>query len=187
MEKKRKAAGAAIALGMMGTGVALAAMPKAAAAPPSPPPLPPPPEEEVTLSDIYSQLQGVLDRMDIISEKLDELKEKLTITLPEELKTQGKYIYAILAEEVQAKAGQKFHYLFELPIRRFTIFLKVSGATDITLGVSPDSGDHVFNLGTVKSFSSAGDDAILVEHVCNYIEVGTSNAVKITILVAGLT
>ena len=136
---------------------------------------------------VSNQLKDISFKLSIISEKLDELKQALTISLPEKMTTEGRYVYAILADEVQAQAGQKFEHIWEIPVRRFTIFLKVNGATDITLSISPDSGAHIFDLGTVKSFTGAGDDAILVEHVCNYIEVGTSNAVTITILVAGLT
>ena len=139
------------------------------------------------LTAVSNQLKDINIKLSIISEKLDELKQVLTVTLPEKMTVEGRYVYAVLADEVQAQAGQKFEYIWEIPVRRFSIYISVDGATDITLSLSPDSGDHIFNIGTIKSFTSAGDDVILIEHICNYFEVGTSNAVKITIFVAGLT
>ena len=169
------AAGAGAAGALLGAATALAVQKPAA------------PLGEDILNNIYQLLVSISGKLDTISGQIEGLAERLSAELPTSVRTQGRYQVAVLADNIQARSGQKFRYLWGLPVRSFSIFLKVDGATDISLSLSPDAGNHIFDIGVVKIFTGPGSDAILVEHVCNYFEVATSNAVRITILAAGLT
>jgi hypothetical protein len=73
------------------------------------------------------------------------------------------------------------------PFRRFTIFLKVTAAIDITVELSPDNQTTWFTIPESPiSFTAAGDDVLEVGYDATHIRLTGSTTAAVTAIVRGV-
>ena len=71
--------------------------------------------------------------------------------------------------------------------KRWTLYLKVAGAIDITIELSPDGGNTWFTIPESPiSFSGAGDDVIEFGYDATHIKLTGSNTNAVTAIIRGV-
>jgi len=67
-------------------------------------------------------------------------------------------------------------------LRNFTLYLKVSGAVDITVELSPDDGSNWYEPAddSPVEFSGSGTDIVLIRYQANKIRLTGSNGTDVT-------
>jgi len=91
-----------------------------------------------------------------------------------------------IKKDYAASPGESFTLSIPETFEKASLYIKVDGATDISLSISPDGGSTIYDLGVVSSFTAAGDDAHLIEHIFNWIKIVTSLGVTLTLQLRGI-
>jgi len=96
--------------------------------------------------------------------------------------TTGEKVVVADAEDV---SGGVTSYLKNY--RRVTFHIHVADAVDITVELSPDGGEHYFEIPeSPLSYSAAGDDVNEVGYDANRIRITGSNTTSVTFIARGV-
>ena len=101
----------------------------------------------------------------------------------QDLPTEGRVF--TIARAVAVAGGGNVQAVLPL-YERFSIYIQVSAATNITVVLSPNEGAEVFNTTPLVIFGAAGTEVVLVEHIANFVRLVSTNPITITALVMGI-
>jgi len=90
-----------------------------------------------------------------------------------------------LWDNYSASAGDYVEQSVNLGFSKYTLYLKVDGACNVKIELSPDDGAHYYEAQTV-SFSGAGDKIIVIDVIFNKIKLTVDSAVTITAQLVGI-